>query len=315
MSNHDLERLLTEAFDAQASQVTPDQLDTEREHVVRRQLAEPVPLHRRDRRGFFIAGAGLAAAALVVGAVVVTQQPHGTAELAGQSTSASRSTDPALTASTSPLQTDVPSTAAATTVVPPPSSATADPDLPSGRSDRTTRTPSTATATSGALTSSGPLSVPATFVAEGERSSIPMPPGLTYEIVSSGPSSVQVRVSDFMQLARYLDNNSPLASWPRDGGGYHSPASSMAASIPAAEGDGSTGTFSLFADSSEPTATEQPTATDEPTGPTEPTQSPTTTSAPTTEPTGTTTSPPTSDGGGSDQTASGSADGGAPPAQ
>ncbi|KNX36014.1 hypothetical protein [Luteipulveratus halotolerans] len=68
--NHDLEQRLRDAFEAHAAQVTPDRLDSAREHDMRRQLAVVTPIHQRWRTVAMVGG-GIAAAALVAGTVVM----------------------------------------------------------------------------------------------------------------------------------------------------------------------------------------------------------------------------------------------------
>ncbi|WP_265445306.1 hypothetical protein [Flexivirga meconopsidis] len=73
-AHDDLERRLREAFEAKASQVTPESLDRDRESDFERQLATTAA-RRGPRRGV-LAGAGLlAAAAAAAGVLALTIQP------------------------------------------------------------------------------------------------------------------------------------------------------------------------------------------------------------------------------------------------
>ncbi|MDF8262847.1 hypothetical protein [Luteipulveratus flavus] len=282
--SEDLERLLRDAFEASASRVTPHDLDTDRERDLRRVLAAPLPPERTTRRSLYVATAGLAAAAMVVGAVVVTHEPDSTAQLAGEPSTSSPSNEiglPQLPSSQSSAPRTAPATPSRTATsvggqsrpqptrsaatssgptreasVPPPTSASSI----TGTSRPTAEQPTVAsTAAPGSV--SGPLAVPSEFVAQGEMSSIPMPPDLTYVVVRRSSGYVQIRVSNAMQLTRYLDNNTALGGWPRDAGGYHSPSSTMAASVPTAvDSTSEAGLFSLFVDT-----TDQPTSTASPT--------------------------------------------------
>ncbi|AKU18285.1 hypothetical protein [Luteipulveratus mongoliensis] len=300
----DLEQLLRDAFEARAAEVTPGNLDTSREHTMRELLAEPAP-RELSRRWLYAAGAGLAAAA-VAGAIVIAQQPQGNARFAsdppvgpnatvtvgsptngGDQTGQPNGGQPSGQPNTSPGSTGpsgAPSTLGGTTA--PTSGTTSAPRTAAtgtaGTSSVTTpgETPGTETSSDASPTiaggSSGPLSVPSTFVAQGEMSSIPMPSDMTYEVLESSDNYIKIHVSDYMQLTRYLNNNTPLGGWPRDDRGYHSPNSTMAASSPSSDGSGDGGVFTLFVDPDDqgPAQTSEPSG--EPSGDstTEPTATP-----------------------------------------
>lgn len=261
-----LEQRLRDAFEASAASVTPDSLDTQREHEMRQLLADAAasPEHG-PRRGVLAAIGGLAAAAAVAGVVVITH-PSAHPLVAGDPLSAPRtslrvgspsgtvspsaSTAPTATGSSTPSAQLPPvaphSSSAAARSTPPPAPTSTAPDkraasstglgAPStaygsttpAKTQSPTSTAASSARSAGPTTGSqhGPLPIPVDLQAASGMQSLPMPPAVGYTVLSSTNGSATVHVDNTMQLLRYWDQHSPLGTWTRDAAGNYDDPSS-----------------------------------------------------------------------------------------
>ncbi|MDF8262846.1 hypothetical protein [Luteipulveratus flavus] len=114
----DLEQLLRDAFEARAAQVTPQDLEHRREQDVRRLLSGR-PERPRQWRTLAIAGGGLAAAALVVGTLVVTGGVDRRATVAAEPSLSLRPSTATTAATSAPSTTSASEPASITRSLPP----------------------------------------------------------------------------------------------------------------------------------------------------------------------------------------------------
>ncbi|NNG38685.1 hypothetical protein HJ588_05270 [Flexivirga sp. ID2601S] len=132
MSPHDdLERRLRDAFEAKASQITPDSLDRDRELEFEQHL-RVTPLRRGPRRGV-LAGAGLlAAAAAAAGVLAITFHPGDNGRVVDAARTVTQSTGTTSPSAPSGSPTSAPPATATSNPLP------VGPQRPTGQATRTT---------------------------------------------------------------------------------------------------------------------------------------------------------------------------------
>ncbi len=238
--NDEMERRLREAFDAKASQVTPEMIDVEREHEFTQETRGG---SGRRRRGLALAGVGTAAAAaaaVAIGAVVTTHQDTPRPALAAtesQTTTAASthappppaiSSESGLTADTAQVPPTQPRRT--TTVAPPPSAPTSTPVPPPARTTAAETAPppistpsSTASSASSApaTTTSPPAGSTGDYALHGSLRQaagvdvLPLPKGVTWSIVDQTGRTTRLHTGDCAAVRGYWKTAMPQHGWKR----------------------------------------------------------------------------------------------------